>query len=795
MASESTPSLLPPNTSLEAVHALFSKPHTDVRTRAERCFVYACDVVRKSSYGKVSAPPRPTPPPNRAAYLRPRRPPLVVKAVPRRVLLFSDVLVVAKAGPKGALQMKQVVDLSVAAISEGPRGKAAGLDEADPFYHSFRVTSEDKHFVFGVRSRADVRAWVDRLKQCADIAMDARTARLAAAQAAAADSGSDDDGDGDAAAPAPPLRSASSRGAPSRSASGVTSSASAGPSAAATPVQQQASDDLPPHFMRCFNTDARPGDTVLVEKTGEVRTVVTAEAGAGSGGAAGTPLLLLRGAGGATSRVTRDAARVLYRGESGVHLNISAARGTSGPAQAGAASFRREPKTIPPAWRHYCVPGSLHAIAYTNDVEALVDALEARRAPAGDVPGGMDERDQDGLTPVQVAAAAGSVDVLALLMNHGASMSDTAAGESALHLAARNSWPQAVEYVLALGANPDAEDLLGHTPLWYAAHAPPRLDAHPDPVAACVRLLCEAGASTDLCDASGVPLLHSLARMNLPEALRALVDSGASLITISPEGGPLHAAARYGSHAALKLLLERGANAHARDAAGRTPLHVAGSLEAAAMLAAHGARLDAKDGEGRAAGAVRPPGARPSDDCAAALRAARAAWTGGARSAVGDSDRVAGDGDWIGDEDSAECLLCGASFGLLNRRHHCRCCGVLCCAACSGKRFVRPSTRQEYRACDGCYSRLRHTVPRSDLDELLADPGEQALLEADSRTAMTAATAAVVAQSAGQSAAAARAKLLAQQERLAEVASKAGQLRDEAEEFHGHAREAKRQLR
>ena len=38
---------------------------------------------------------------------------------------------------------------------------------------------------------------------------------------------------------------------------------------------------------------------------------------------------------------------------------------------------------------------------------------------------------------------------------------------------------------------------------------------------------------------------------------------------------------------------------------------------------------------------------------------------------------------WVLDEDVKMCMLCGSVFGITNRRHHCRCCGDLVCAACA----------------------------------------------------------------------------------------------------------------
>jgi ankyrin repeat protein len=77
--------------------------------------------------------------------------------------------------------------------------------------------------------------------------------------------------------------------------------------------------------------------------------------------------------------------------------------------------------------------------------------------------------------------------------------------------------------------------------------------------------------------------------------------------------------------------------------------------------------------------------------------------------------------NWIKDKSSTFCQLCTDTFGLTNRRHHCRRCGVITCDNCSTKRLqlscledqsVSLSSRdkkkeeKQERVCDGCYNRL-----------------------------------------------------------------------------------------
>ena len=66
--------------------------------------------------------------------------------------------------------------------------------------------------------------------------------------------------------------------------------------------------------------------------------------------------------------------------------------------------------------------------------------------------------------------------------------------------------------------------------------------------------------------------------------------------------------------------------------------------------------------------------------------------------------------NWMPDEDSEVCLKCGAGFGLLWRRHHCRRCGLLFCSACTpGTRFLPhlcyPADERQ-RVCEYCFRQV-----------------------------------------------------------------------------------------
>lgn len=87
--------------------------------------------------------------------------------------------------------------------------------------------------------------------------------------------------------------------------------------------------------------------------------------------------------------------------------------------------------------------------------------------------------------------------------------------------------------------------------------------------------------------------------------------------------------------------------------------------------------------------------------------------------------------DWINNNESSGCQLCGKSFGLKNRRHHCRACGALTCDSCSTKRLQLstresayvspdksglPSGETKDRVCDSCFNGLCHAAAQPSPD-------------------------------------------------------------------------------
>jgi peroxiredoxin len=145
-------------------------------------------------------------------------------------------------------------------------------------------------------------------------------------------------------------------------------------------------------------------------------------------------------------------------------------------------------------------------------------------------------------------------------------------GHTELLLAARSGDVEAVERLIADGADPDDRDRRGRTALAHAAAA-----GNDEAIA----MLIEAGAELEAaCDAGHTPLAHASIGGH-PDAVKALAAAGASVDATDYQGWtPLMHAARRGWVDVIETLLESGADASVqRPADGRTALdyaHTAG---------------------------------------------------------------------------------------------------------------------------------------------------------------------------------------------------------------------------
>nr|CAG4644371.1 EOG090X0FI9 [Lepidurus arcticus] len=63
---------------------------------------------------------------------------------------------------------------------------------------------------------------------------------------------------------------------------------------------------------------------------------------------------------------------------------------------------------------------------------------------------------------------------------------------------------------------------------------------------------------------------------------------------------------------------------------------------------------------------------------------------------------------WVPDAEATVCMHCKRTqFTVINRRHHCRKCGVVVCGPCSSKKFMLPGqSSKPLRVCNACYAFL-----------------------------------------------------------------------------------------
>ncbi|MBL8214039.1 MAG: ankyrin repeat domain-containing protein, partial [Bryobacterales bacterium] len=242
----------------------------------------------------------------------------------------------------------------------------------------------------------------------------------------------------------------------------------------------------------------------------------------------------------------------------------------------------REPASPPPPPLHPKAEAFLSSIR-TNALDAI------RRDLAAD-PSLAKLADASGTTALHYAAAYGSVEAMELLLANGADARATNRRKTTpLHWAVHD--PAKTALLLKHGAPIDAKQVEGRTPLYQAASLGNAL-----PV---VRLLLDRGANPNLPMVTGTTPLIAAAIRGKVDIMEALLAKGANVNAAAGTGGTaLMAAATSGNPVAVRLLLDKGANAKAVTKRKETALHdaaTAGVTESVRLLLAAGADVNAVD--------------------------------------------------------------------------------------------------------------------------------------------------------------------------------------------------------
>ena len=226
---------------------------------------------------------------------------------------------------------------------------------------------------------------------------------------------------------------------------------------------------------------------------------------------------------------------------------------------------------------------ALHWAAHHDDRAAAELLIRSGADPSA--------ANRTGATPMRLAAINGSTSMIGLLLDAGVDPNAplTVDGDSALMMAARTGLIEPVELLLARGADVDAVESWGGTTalMWAIA------EHHPD----VVEVLIQAGADVNLAT-KAVTAGGRGAEGRAPED----IDSEAGAVEYANGRlTPLHFAAREGQIEAAEMLLAAGAELDAVAADGKTPLNLAiynGHYDLAEFLVDYGADLNTADAAG-----------------------------------------------------------------------------------------------------------------------------------------------------------------------------------------------------
>ncbi len=202
---------------------------------------------------------------------------------------------------------------------------------------------------------------------------------------------------------------------------------------------------------------------------------------------------------------------------------------------------------------------------------------------------------ETGNSALMYATEAGIMEIMTLLVEHGADVNFTGFNnETPLFLAIFANDFQATKYLLEKGANPNVKDIFGVTPLIYASATNQYQSAD---------LLMFYNADETIRDSDGNdPLIAAVTFENL-ETSDVLLQDGLNPDVQDNEGNtPLIIAVEHGNYDILDLLLDYNADVNIPNNKNYTPLAYAVTykdVKASTMLVEHGADVNHRISKGR----------------------------------------------------------------------------------------------------------------------------------------------------------------------------------------------------
>ena len=387
---------------------------------------------------------------------------------------------------------------------------------------------------------------------------------------------------------------------------------------------------------------------------------------------------------------------------------------------------KAEGKSLQWGWYLRIVRGSLHLAVLEDREEEVRDILSRRQQR-------VDDRDQEGLSPLMVAAHVNRHALVQLLLSCGADVAlRDADGRTALHIAAKLGHGDSVqallqdERVVCSLYHPKSGRLSTRSAIWMSALA------HQAEYERCCRLLvrhCEqhrwpssSSPVLDARDLQGRTLLELCVSLSLTDVIPLLVALGATLDLVSPSSHStaLCLAAQQKDMDSLVTLIQLGAQPNCRDAdAGTAALHFASSLEVASFLVAHGARMGMRSRDG-----VRVTDVYADEAQLQTLLQAEALYQ--QRKPVETADRRLGRPRSVeanGGHALDSCAICqdglGGLAGVVKKAGWCARCGRLMCSSCLSQQLIFSSAEEGGEesvaaVCSGCYNLSMYAAETSE---------------------------------------------------------------------------------